>query len=371
MLMPTHERFSKRSSMTRNATAANVAFYMTGDDGQYQRLVFQTVNDARWAIESDSGAEGSGDTGSDFGILRYDNAGSYIDEPFNINRATGEITVGAPIGGSNTGALNVRASASNEIGALVQASTAASDRAVYLGHRNYTSSDPMIEGLVGDQNFWLGRGSTTVFARLHFNVNANASGDVIDFDVGGTTALAIDDAGAVILGADPGGSDVLRVAGDCTIAGDWMTFGTTGSSWTYMVVTGDATTYRAVRCQTGGALRWIFGANGAAESGSDVGSNFVLDAFTDAGGSIGTAFSVTRASLKSWFFGDVELQSAGTMLTFGSGGPTLTQTTGSGTNQIEYDDGSTNPAILAGVVVSTSAASGDYPEGTIWIQVAP
>ena len=36
---------------------------------------------------------------------------------------------------------------------------------------------------------------------------------------------------------------------------------------------------------------------------------------------------------------------------------------------IEVGDGSANRAQLAKVVVSTSAASGDYPEGTIWLRV--
>ena len=37
-------------------------------------------------------------------------------------------------------------------------------------------------------------------------------------------------------------------------------------------------------------------------------------------------------------------------------------------NGLHLDDGSTNTARVAGVVVSSSAPSGDYPEGTIWIQ---
>lgn len=39
------------------------------------------------------------------------------------------------------------------------------------------------------------------------------------------------------------------------------------------------------------------------------------------------------------------------------------------TGRTSIGDGSTNRAQVAGVVVSTSAASGDYPEGTIWCKV--
>lgn len=45
------------------------------------------------------------------------------------------------------------------------------------------------------------------------------------------------------------------------------------------------------------------------------------------------------------------------------------QTFSGGTNRHNVDDGSASVAGVAGVVVSTSAASGDYPEGTLWCKV--
>ena len=50
---------------------------------------------ARWTVCKDTTAESGGNTGSNFGISRYTDAGVFIDSPIAINRATGVITMGA------------------------------------------------------------------------------------------------------------------------------------------------------------------------------------------------------------------------------------------------------------------------------------
>ena len=50
---------------------------------------------ARWTVCKDTTAESGGNTGSNFGISRYTDAGVFIDSPIAINRATGLITMGA------------------------------------------------------------------------------------------------------------------------------------------------------------------------------------------------------------------------------------------------------------------------------------
>jgi hypothetical protein len=54
--------------------------------------------------------------------------------------------------------------------------------------------------------------------------------------------------------------------------------------------------YKAAYFQTAGSARWTAGANGAAESGSNAGSDFFIERYSDAGASLGTAFSILRAS---------------------------------------------------------------------------
>jgi hypothetical protein len=53
---------------------------------------------------------------------------------------------------------------------------------------------------------------------------------------------------------------------------------------------------RLLGFQTGGLQRWYFGKNNTAESGSDAGSNLILNRYDDAGSILATALTVTRAT---------------------------------------------------------------------------
>jgi hypothetical protein len=59
-------------------------------------LVYGTLNGAnRWAISyGNNTPESTGNVGSDFSIYRYTDAGAFIGESLNINRATGTATFG-------------------------------------------------------------------------------------------------------------------------------------------------------------------------------------------------------------------------------------------------------------------------------------
>lgn len=57
-----------------------------------------------------------------------------------------------------------------------------------------------------------------------------------------------------------------------------------------------ATYTRLFQCHTASVARWAFGANGTAESGANAGSNFVINAFADAGTAIDTPVTIARVS---------------------------------------------------------------------------
>jgi len=68
-----------------------------GADGQSVTQLDQTVSGqqiARWKVGKDSIAESGGNSGSNFVIARYDDAGSYLGAAIQINRASGLITMG-------------------------------------------------------------------------------------------------------------------------------------------------------------------------------------------------------------------------------------------------------------------------------------
>jgi hypothetical protein len=71
--------------------------------GLANTITGMTGTSPRWQIRlGDSGAETSGNIGSDFGIVRYNNAGNQLGVPLNINRVSGDVTLAQAlyVGGS-------------------------------------------------------------------------------------------------------------------------------------------------------------------------------------------------------------------------------------------------------------------------------
>jgi hypothetical protein len=66
--------------------------------GQVARVFGRTNGSNRWAVElGDTTAEGGGNAGSNLIIRRYDNSGAVLGAPVVINRATGAMTLEAPL----------------------------------------------------------------------------------------------------------------------------------------------------------------------------------------------------------------------------------------------------------------------------------
>lgn len=108
--------------------------------------------------------------------------------------------------------------------------------------------------------------------------------------------------GLGINGAPTG--DTLYVGGTGTVA----TLGD-GTGAAVAVFNGAAGQVRDMRYQSGGANRWVFRVNNAAESGSDAGSTFEIRPYNDAGTLQAAAISVTRADLGVSFGGSISVTS--------------------------------------------------------------
>lgn len=81
-------------SMIVNATSGNSAMFIRGPAGTFRNVGFQTGTSDRWRIFGSTGtAETGSNAGSDFQIVRYNDAGVQFSEtPLVINRATGLIS---------------------------------------------------------------------------------------------------------------------------------------------------------------------------------------------------------------------------------------------------------------------------------------
>lgn len=162
--------------------------------------------------------------------------------------------------------------------------------------------------------------------------NVNISGGVINsvsrlVVSGGTTLSTLTASGNVVLNGN-----VLTVAGNSTFGGtsvfsgvvtinanlnvnaNLLTLGsTTGSS--FLAIQALSTGFlAAILLQTGNSSRWAIHKSSTAESGSNTGSDFNLDAYSDAGALNFTAIAVNRAS---------GLVTLGSLLINTSGGLTL------------------------------------------------
>jgi hypothetical protein len=74
------------------------------------------------------------------------------------------------------------------------------------------------------------------------------------------------------------------------------TVGTNTSGLTTLNINGAAATYRMLAYQTAGSTRWLVETDAVAETGSNAGTNFYIQAWTDGGAYLSTPFTIARAT---------------------------------------------------------------------------
>jgi hypothetical protein len=123
------------------------------------------------------------------------------------------------------------------------------------------------------------------------------------YDIG-TTGTRFKDAWfAGTVTAGPGSFTTLAASSTSALTGN-VTVGVNGAAAT-LFLNGPAASNRMIQMNTAGTMRWQILANNTAESGSNAGSDFVINAYTDAGAGIGTAMSITRSTMAASFAGPV------------------------------------------------------------------
>ena len=79
--------------------ASTTRVKIDADNGVSRILSFRTDDVQRWALRVD-GAESGSNSGADFQLRRYNDAGTHIDNPIAINRSTGNITTAQNVNGA-------------------------------------------------------------------------------------------------------------------------------------------------------------------------------------------------------------------------------------------------------------------------------
>lgn len=109
-----------------------------------------------------------------------------------------------------------------------------------------------------------------------------------------TGGLVTINPGPLVVGVDPGGSEILRVGGGATFNGNVRiaTLGATDG----LSISRPTSTVAGINFATAGSNRWGIYVTETAESGGDAGSNFRLRARTDAGVFLDDPMTIVRAA---------------------------------------------------------------------------
>jgi len=213
-----------------------------------------TNGNARWQIQpGNTGAESGSNAGSDFGILRYNDAGNPIDTPFSINRASAAINI--------TGDLTINKS----------------DPMLIL-NKSTTTQVNDIRGYMNGSARWI--------MRLGSGTGEPGSNAGTDFEL-----YNLSDAGT-LLGSP---LNINRATGNTTLTSLWINPASSAPILTLNKFGSGVTAL--IEGRMGGTLRWAMHlGDGSSETGSAAGSNFLLTAYNDAGARINDPITITRAN---------------------------------------------------------------------------
>jgi hypothetical protein len=273
--------------------AVQTAINVRGAAGAVRDIQFLTANTTRWTVRVDSSAEGGSDAGSAFQIVARNDAGSIIDTPISIVRAAaGAISFFRPL------TFNQPVTAQSSINIAGAAGTSRSLNFYTSATRRWSvEASSAAEG-----------GSDAGSA---FNVNAfNDAGTFIDTPISIVRAAA----GAIQFTRPVTATATVSMTGATTI------LGSSGlASILALALRTAAGNARDILFQSGTVNRWGIRANATAEGGSDAGSDFQLQAYTDAGALIDTPIAITRAAAGAMTF-TRSITATATQFTFGPGG---------------------------------------------------
>lgn len=234
-------------------------------------VAFSVAGSLRWTLSTGNN-EGSGNTGSDFFLTRYADNGSFLNYPIRVDRVNSQVTLGGPL--AVTGNCNITGQ--------------------YL-----INGVPLAPG--GSQTPW--QQDIDAFSHSLNNVDtvtSNGAGLVFTkpWQVGNTAGGSIEwHNGALKRWAmtpwnqETGsniGSDVILSAFDDTGAYLFTPI-------TVRRSTGNLELSAALLLTSSGTRRWMFAKSGA-ETGSNAGSDFILNRYGDSGSIIDTPFTMTRAT---------------------------------------------------------------------------
>jgi len=342
-----------------NDAGEDISVRITGPAAQARKLRFETSGSKRWLIEADNAAEGGSNAGSDLDIVAYADNGVAIESALKFTRATGDATFGHDIFPDADSANDL--GKTGAVWAEVWTDALKSDGTI--------TTDANFSVVKDSPVLTIDAGGGTDPAILKLDAGASGGGGgqtgcpTIEFDGRELCVFDHQDSALTVFGFYAG------FASARTNDADLRVFGSAASSWgTYIGLKHDG---------TNGLLTTDVGDIYLTPNGGDVILNAAnLAVSNDSTQTIGASTKVFAELWVDKLESDgvismgVTLNMVAEDLQFAGTQAVLAATAdagGDGYDGINLDtaDGDT-AAPLAAVVISTDAASGDYPYGTIW-----
>ncbi len=247
--------FSNTNTFGNNTVFST--FIYNGPAGSNRTIRYQTAGVDRWWAGVLSTAESGSNTGSDWGVYRYSDAGTFVDTPLYVERSTGltylNIASGRKVGNG-------------------------------VGQSNF-----FINGAAGNTRGFVyqSNGSTRwmVYVDNSAEAGANAGSDFY--------IARYSDAGAFI----DSPLVISRATGAVTLTlSSGTTVGTPTGGYGAINITANSGQFRALVFRTGTVDRWKFQIDSVAETGSSAGSNFSFSRSDDSGAFIDSPLQINRAT---------------------------------------------------------------------------
>jgi hypothetical protein len=208
--------------------ASTTRVKIDADNGVSRILSFRTDDLQRWALRVD-GIESGSNSGADFQVRRYNDAGAHIDNPIAINRATGNITTAQNINGASATEMSylngVTSSIQSQLNSKVSTSqsqffVAGSATGLGAGATRYGN----VAGSTAESQLRLPVSAACTISHLYVRttatMNASASLKVSVFKNGTITAVTLTIAGGSAAGTYSDTSNsVTFAAGDGWVLG--------------------------------------------------------------------------------------------------------------------------------------------------------
>jgi microcystin-dependent protein len=292
----------------RTGDANGAVFYTRADAGQAAGIYMQTGSLNRWSLYKTGGAEAGSNAGSDLFITSSDDAGAALQSVLYASRATGYVALG--LNGTPAARLHVRGTDQT----AANYDPAGSQAATIYAHGTGTAT-----GTGGAVMFGDGFGSFAAIKGYAIS-GTGPLGDLIVSirKLGADTTFTEHtrfkyDGSTLMAGTLSATAGVTSTGGSISTTGGSIVVDRTGDALAaYLYAIADAGQFAGTILRTGVNARWVLAKNNVAESGSNAGSDYIINSYTDAGALLGTPFKITRST------GDVTLTGAltGTTATF-------------------------------------------------------